>query len=50
MSETKKTQRVTRGFSMDDDGQDGEKPRRAVSVRAQQIMNGEGKRPRRRWS
>ncbi|MEV0750498.1 ParB/RepB/Spo0J family partition protein [Streptomyces sp. NPDC050273] len=38
-------QRVTRGFSMDDNGQDSEKPApRRVRTR-QQIINGEGKRP-----
>lgn len=45
MSETKKPQRVTRGFSMGDDGQSGEKPQpRRIRTR-QQIINGEGKRP-----
>ncbi|MEU8509256.1 ParB/RepB/Spo0J family partition protein [Streptomyces brevispora] len=44
MSE-KKPQRVTRGFSMDDDGRSDEKPQpRRVRTR-QQIINGEGKRP-----
>ncbi|MFD3484910.1 ParB/RepB/Spo0J family partition protein [Streptomyces sp. NPDC058665] len=45
MSETKKPQRVTRGFNMNDDGQSGEKPQpRRIRTR-QQIINGEGKRP-----
>ncbi|MFJ2923105.1 ParB/RepB/Spo0J family partition protein [Streptomyces sp. NPDC087307] len=44
MSDTKR-QRVTRGFSIDDDGQDAGKPApRRVRTR-QQIINGEGKRP-----
>ncbi|HWU10544.1 MAG TPA: ParB/RepB/Spo0J family partition protein [Streptomyces sp.] len=44
MSENQR-QRVTRGFSMDEDGQDSGKPApRRVRTR-QQIINGEGKRP-----
>ncbi|MEU1122004.1 ParB/RepB/Spo0J family partition protein [Streptomyces sp. NPDC005899] len=44
MSENKR-QRITRGFSMDEDGQDSGKPApRRVRTR-QQIINGEGKRP-----
>ncbi|MFE6020821.1 ParB/RepB/Spo0J family partition protein [Streptomyces sp. NPDC056441] len=44
MSDNKR-QRVTRGFSIDDDGQDAGKPApRRVRTR-QQIINGEGKRP-----
>ncbi|MFF8960780.1 ParB/RepB/Spo0J family partition protein [Streptomyces sp. NPDC014894] len=44
MSSSKPT-RVTRGFSMDDDGREGGKPApRRVRTR-QQIINGEGKRP-----
>ncbi|MER6103683.1 ParB/RepB/Spo0J family partition protein [Streptomyces sp. NPDC001832] len=44
MSDNKR-QRVTRGFSIDDDGQDSGKPApRRVRTR-QQIINGEGKRP-----
>jgi ParB family chromosome partitioning protein len=40
-----KPQRVTRGFSMDDDGPSNDKPSpRRVRTR-QQIINGEGKRP-----
>ncbi|OEJ21811.1 hypothetical protein AR457_41015 [Streptomyces agglomeratus] len=41
---TPPTQRVTRGFSINDDGQDVKSPPRRVRTR-QQIMNGEGKRP-----
>ncbi|WP_405649007.1 ParB/RepB/Spo0J family partition protein [Streptomyces uncialis] len=37
-------QRVTRGFSIDDEGQDSKPAPRRVRTR-QQIMNGEGKRP-----
>ncbi|MEW2134597.1 ParB/RepB/Spo0J family partition protein [Streptomyces sp. NPDC005435] len=37
-------QRVTRGFSLDEDGQDTKPAPRRVRTR-QQIMNGEGKRP-----
>ncbi|GAA3126750.1 ParB/RepB/Spo0J family partition protein [Streptomyces goshikiensis] len=38
------TQRVTRGFSIEDDGQDGQRSPRRVRTR-QEIMSGEGKRP-----
>jgi ParB family transcriptional regulator, chromosome partitioning protein len=41
---TPPAQRVTRGFSLDDDGQDTKPAPRRVRTR-QQIMNGEGRRP-----
>jgi ParB family chromosome partitioning protein len=41
---TPPTQRVTRGFSIDDEGQDAKAAPRRIRTR-QQIMNGEGKRP-----
>ncbi|WP_432159043.1 ParB/RepB/Spo0J family partition protein [Streptomyces sp. bgisy153] len=41
---TPPTQRVTRGFSIDEDGQDSKPAPRRIRTR-QQIMNGEGKRP-----
>lgn len=41
---TPPTQRVTRGFSIDDEGQDPKPPTRRIRTR-EQIMNGEGKRP-----
>jgi ParB family chromosome partitioning protein len=41
---TPPTLRVTRGFSIDDDGQDAKPVPRRVRTR-QQIMNGEGRRP-----
>ncbi|MEU2179844.1 ParB/RepB/Spo0J family partition protein [Streptomyces thermolilacinus] len=41
---TPPTQRVTRGFSIDEDGQDAKPAPRRIRTR-QQIMNGEGKRP-----
>lgn len=41
---TPPTQRVTRGFSIDEDGSDSKPAPRRVRTR-QQIMNGEGKRP-----
>lgn len=41
---TPPTQRVTRGFSIDDEGQDTKPAPRRIRTR-QQIMNGEGKRP-----
>ncbi|MEW1724715.1 ParB/RepB/Spo0J family partition protein [Streptomyces sp. NPDC093109] len=45
MSNSSKPQRITRGFSMDDNGSSGETPPpRRVRTR-QQIISGEGKRP-----
>jgi ParB family chromosome partitioning protein len=41
---TPPAQRVTRGFSIDDEGQDSKPPARRIRTR-QQIMAGEGKRP-----
>ncbi|MFF1908233.1 ParB/RepB/Spo0J family partition protein [Kitasatospora sp. NPDC058218] len=41
---TPPAQRITRGFSIDDDGQDNDPGPRRVRTR-QQIMNGEGRRP-----